>query len=314
VKGELLKEAPEEGGMKRSLEVENQAGEAANPTGKRPRPEPEAAEENGLGYRGARGAANGVLGLPGEKLAGRRGCAHPCALLRMSRGNKRVSCEAAGGFAGRQGEKNAGCVRERLLREDWGKLLEELTLYARQRACRQRWSGPLPLGYDASGLAAEAIARLFNGECRLKSNYAAGTLRRELERLVRGEIARLHKRTDAREVSSEWVLGRRDAIGEEQSVLEGMAGPEQDGAEVLMEAEEKAGQTELYGKLEAGLSGDEEALRVLRCLREGRHKRADIAAQLGVDEVAVTNARKRLVRKVEELRGCSGLAEHVVQK
>jgi hypothetical protein len=201
-----------------------------------------------------------------------------------------------------------------LLREDWGKLLGELMLYAGERVRRRRWSGPLPLGYDANGLAGESIARVFSGESRLESNYSAGALRRELKRLVQGEIRRLHKRTDAREVSSEWVLGRRDANGEEQSILEGMASPERDGAEVLMEAEEKVGQTELYEKLAAGLSGDEEALGVLRCLREGRHRRADIAAQLGVEEVAVTNARKRLVRKAGELRGCSGLAEQVVQE
>jgi hypothetical protein len=70
----------------------------------------------------------------------------------------------------------------------------------------------------------------------------------------------------------------------------------------LLEREREGAQGVWYERLEAGLAGDAEALGVTRCLREGTRSRAAIAARLGMSVAGVTNARKRVARKVLEMK------------
>jgi hypothetical protein len=189
-----------------------------------------------------------------------------------------------------------------LVREDWKELLRELVSYTYFQLRRWRWGGPLPLGFDARGIAAEAVARVFSGECRLSSNYREEVLKRELRRLVRGQISRLHKRVEVQRVRSEWGFLRRDENGHRQSIFKRIVGPELDGGEVMVAAEAEAAEERWYEKLERSLEGDAEALAVFRCMRLGSKGRTEIAERLGMSVEAVTNARKRVARKAQELK------------
>ena len=171
----------------------------------------------------------------------------------------------------------------------------------RHQVGRWRWGGALPQGYDANSIAAESIAGIFNGKCRLGSGYTKKDLRRELARLVRGEISRLHKRAERWAVRSEWDFLPLDEENQPQSILDGIEGPELNGAEVMMEKEAAAEREAYYDKIEEGLGEDKEARAVFRCMREGMRTRAEIAALLRMSVAAVTNARKRIVRKVREI-------------
>jgi hypothetical protein len=266
---------------------------------------PDAMESRGDGgVKGGRVPGVGRGATRGRGAGGLRArCAAPCPLFRTSGGRKRRACERVElAETGERGLEARWCVRERLLREDWERLLSELASYARWQVRRWRWGGPLPLGYDARGIAAESIGRVFSGEGRVRSNYRLSGLVRELRRLVRGAIRRLHKRVEVRVTRSEWKFVPSEGQGQWRSVLAGVAGAEADGAQDLVRREGGAAQASWCNRLEEALAGDGDGLGVLRCLREGMRSRAAIAARLGISVSAVTNARKRLARKLREIK------------
>src|SRR5438552_19074735 len=97
--------------------------------------------------------------------------------------------------------QSVAAVRERLSAENWELRLKQAESVARKEAGWRRWrggrGGVMPDGYDASSVAAEALAGLFNGECRLKdATYTDGDLEKELKRLVHNVVRRLHRRKE----------------------------------------------------------------------------------------------------------------------
>jgi hypothetical protein len=206
-------------------------------------------------------------------------------------------------------------VKSRLRWEDWESLQAGLTRFAEQEIRRRRWRGErdgvLPEGCDANSVAAEVIASALQGKARLAEGWTRERLMRELERKVSNEVRRLHKLQEARRMLSEWeVLSPRED-GQVRSVFDEIPGRVQSWAgneanEAGLQARDKV-RKEAESLIAARLHGEGEMVeRLFGCLREGVVKRREIAAKLGISLDAVTNCRKRLNRKLEELTepGC----------
>ncbi len=203
-------------------------------------------------------------------------------------------------------------AKKRLQWEDWNSLLSELVSYAGWQIGIRWWRGELgegvlPEGYDANALASEAIATALRGESRLVFGWTRERLVRELKRLVSREVRRLQSLIEASRMRSEWDILPPDEEDQLQSVFEEMEGTIADGSEELMEKEEEARRERIKTGFATHLNGDKGARRVFNCLCDGILKRRDIAAKLGINVRAVTAARKRLERQVEQFRkGCRG--------
>jgi hypothetical protein len=197
-------------------------------------------------------------------------------------------------------------LHKRLRWEDWATLLPELVGFARSEIRRRRWRGGrsrvLPEGYDANSVAAEVIRQVLEGKARLAVGWTRERLVTELQRKVSNEVRRLHKLQEASKIRSEWEVLPPRANGELRSVFDGLKGricawpdarQRQARQKARQEAEERI----------AGALGEGDEARVFGCLREGVVKRREIAAKLGMSVVEVTNCRKRLNRKLDELVG-----------
>jgi hypothetical protein len=198
-------------------------------------------------------------------------------------------------------------VQSRLRWEDWQTLLPELVQFARQEIRRRRWrgkrSGVLPEGYDANSVAAEAIASALRGEARLAPGWTRERLMQELERKVSNEVRRLHKLQEAGRMRSEWELLSPGANDQPRSVFDLMKGRgcgsgADEGRWRALDKERKAAESLIAEKLKGG---DGVVEKLFGCLREGIVKRREIAAKLGISVERVTNCRKRLNRKLDEL-------------
>jgi hypothetical protein len=195
-------------------------------------------------------------------------------------------------------------VQRRLRWEDWGSLLPELVVFAKGEIRRRIWRGArcgvLPEGYDANSIAAEAITAAFRGEARLVIGWTRERLMRELQRKVSNLVRRLHKLKEARAVRSEWEMLRPGVNGKRRSVFEGMKGKTQVAVDeaglAARDKVRKENELRIAESLEEELTG-----KLFGCLREGMVKRREIAARLGLSVEEVTNCRKRLDRKLEEL-------------
>ena len=197
-------------------------------------------------------------------------------------------------------------LHKRIRWEDWATLLPELVWFARSEIRRRRWrdgrSRVLPEGYDANSVAAEVIRQVLQGKARLAVGWTRERLVMELQRKVSNEVRRLHKLQEASKMRSEWEVLLPKANGELRSVfdeLKGRIGAWPDPGP--WRARQKARQ-EAEARI-AGALGEGDEGRVFGCLREGMVKRREIAAKLGMSVVEVTNCRKRLNRKLDELVG-----------
>lgn len=206
-------------------------------------------------------------------------------------------------------------VQSRLRWEDWGTLLPELVQYARREIRRRRWrgerSGVLPEGYDANSVAAEVITSALRGEARLEMGWTRERLMGELKRKVRNEVRRLHKRQEAWRTRSEWEILAPDGNGQPRSVFElikGVAGGIDEARLRKLDRERKSAELMIAEKLRGG-----DELKLFNCLREGVVKRREIAARLGIGVNEVTNCRKRLNRRLEEL-GKAGCRRWVIEE
>jgi len=199
-------------------------------------------------------------------------------------------------------------VQKRLQWEDWETLLPELIEFAKGAIARRRWRGSkkLPEGFDANSVAAEVVQAALQGEARLALGWTRERLLNELNRKVSNEVRRLHKLVETRAVRSEWDVLVPTASGELRSVFAWMKARSSavgwdDGQvrdKVRKETEQRIA--------EALRGGDVEKL--FGCLRAGIVKRRQIAAMLRMSVTEVTNCRKRLDRKLDELEraGCPG--------
>jgi len=194
-------------------------------------------------------------------------------------------------------------VKSRLYWEDWERLLRELIRFARQEIRRRWWrgerSGVLPEGYDANSVAAEVITRALQGKVRLAPGWTRERLLATLQRKVSHEVRRLHKLIEAGAVRSEWEVLSAGPNGEATSVFAWMRGRVNGMDAARLQARDQARQR-AESQIAERLEGEDER-KLFSCLRTGVVKRREIASRLGMSVTAVTNCRKRLNRKLDEL-------------
>jgi hypothetical protein len=195
---------------------------------------------------------------------------------------------------------NEEWVQSRLRWEDWETLRKDTVAFARGELRKRRWrgarSGVLPTGDDAEGVADQAIAELLGGNCRLMPGFLRSTVQKELERLVKDRIRRLHGLKEARAMRSEWEVLPADEEGNRKSVFPAIVDENAGRAA----EEEKEVRERAKREFEDFLDGEEELKGLFRCLGEGITKPSEIARRLGIDEQEAVRARKRLDRRMAE--------------
>jgi hypothetical protein len=137
-------------------------------------------------------------------------------------------------------------------------------------------------------------------EVRLAPGWTFKRLERELQRRVSNEVRRLHKLKETQLVRSEWDVLAPDANNEPRSVLKGIIGPASSGASVDRAERQAEG---IKNARVSELLGDDDppVSQLFCCLCGGVSKRRAIAARLGTSAAEVTNCRKRLNRRLDEL-------------
>jgi hypothetical protein len=194
-------------------------------------------------------------------------------------------------------------VQSRLRWEDWESLRAETAAFAKKEIRRRKWRGArggvLPGGCDAEDIADQAIGELLSGKGRVAIGFVRERLVRELKRLVSGKIRVLHGLREARATRSEWdVLPVKEGDGP----VSFFAGLLDGGASTDETADERAERRDhLKAEFARCLDGEPELKAVFGCLCAGVTKPGEIARRLGMGENAVTNARKRLDRRLAAL-------------
>ena len=166
---------------------------------------------------------------------------------------------------------------------------------------RRGYTGSLPDGYDENSIAAEAIKQLFEGDCRITSvPYSAEQLNNEIMRLVSNLTHALLRRKETVLVRGEQELDPAGEEGDQDCGWLRLKGDHPNASEQSERAEAKA-KLELF-KIEftAFLGSDEVLKSLFDCICNGILQREDIAIMLEVDPQMVTNARKRLDRRLTE--------------
>jgi DNA-directed RNA polymerase specialized sigma24 family protein len=188
--------------------------------------------------------------------------------------------------------------------ENWDDLSREAFWFAGQliayRWWRGREQGVMPDGNDAESVVNDAVAELYNGKCRLKPDYNPQELRYELRRLVYNQVHRFHRRKETHMVRNDIDVTPMALLVQGRSILEWIPGKEESPAEQTIRKEARKRFRKFMMEFSAFL-GDELDLRNLfECICAAFEKREEIAARLGVAVQTVTNARKRLDRRLDE--------------
>lgn len=201
---------------------------------------------------------------------------------------------------------NEEWLQTRIRWENWELLQKDTITFARSELRRRRWrgarSGVLPKGYDAETVAGDAITEMLEGRCRLALGFTRERVQKELERLVKDRIRRLHGLKEASAVRSEWEVLPANEEGRRASVFKGIV--DEQSTRAMAEEEEEREQAKK--NFEGFLDGEEELKGLFRCLVDGIRKPSEIAHRLGMAEGDVVRARKRLERRMREYRKNKG--------
>lgn len=196
-------------------------------------------------------------------------------------------------------------LRKALLCEEWESRFKQAVIFANGRICALRWkrgyTGSLPDGYDENSIAAEAIKQLFEGDCRITSvPYTPRQLDNEIMRLVSNLTHTLLRRKETVLVRGEQELEPADEAGDQDCGWHCLKGDVPNAVEQSERAESKA-KLELFKNEFTVFLGSEEMLKNLfDCIYSGILQREEIAILLEVEPKVVTNARKRLDRRLAE--------------
>jgi len=169
----------------------------------------------------------------------------------------------------------------------------------------------LPEGYDPESIANEAVAALFNGKCRLSPDYKPEELGYELRRLVYNQVHRFQRRKETHLVKSEVDLTPVALREEGRSILELLPGTDRWPDEQAIRNEGWAIIRRFIGEFSAFLREEQDLRNLFECICGAFEKREEIAERLGIEVQAVTNARKRLDRRLDEFG--TGHPEYAVE-
>lgn len=195
----------------------------------------------------------------------------------------------------------------------WWLLCRKSKQFARKEVRRQRWRGAkggvLPGGYDASAIAAEAVAgllRKISAQPHVGLNSERPTLaglQEDLEQRVRGLVNRLHHRKETALVRSEADLAAVPTEdGEVINVVETLPASQPGPLEQLLAKEEQEEMEQQKGQFNAFLGQDQLLKDMFACLCQGIFKPASIALKLKIPCPMVKNAHKRFARKVAQFK------------
>jgi len=224
---------------------------------------------------------------------------------------------------------------------DWQLLLTQTERFARRKIGRSSWRGQekgvLPGGYDATSIAAEAVADFlasleaeansvadihpsqtcFGGRVHPPQNCSGGQppsplrdldqqgVRKELRRRARLLIDRLRHRKENRVCRNEEDLGFVAIDGDNNDIvsfLETIPGPDPTPPEISISKEEAGEWDARKQQFVSFLAPDTLLQGLFACLCAVISNRAAIARKLGVTPATVKNAQRRFARRVAEFQ------------
>ena len=186
--------------------------------------------------------------------------------------------------------------------------VENLTYYALQKLSqkwwRGVWNGKIPGGVQAQDIAASALEALMIADPAKGSrewnrerypnliDFLRSVVDSKVNHLVEGLENRMEQEPTPNpdETISDFIDRKR-----EQRTL-----PEE--ANARTKEEQEAANEKLFFALHEEVKDDPLLPRILECQLDGVHKRADIATKLGVEPIEVTQAAKRLERRLVKFR------------
>ena len=178
-----------------------------------------------------------------------------------------------------------------LSRDDQEQLILELTEYASFLIGTKTWwipRGVLPQGYDASGLAMEALTRVLDGRRRPWDPQKEPTLTAYLKSVVKSIFSEALKAATRERVE----LAAVDAEGRD---LVADAASREAGPDLTVE------RTELQERILGEFDDDEDQL-VLICLFEDLVRPADIAEETGLSVADVYRIKRKIKRRLSNLQ------------
>ena len=189
--------------------------------------------------------------------------------------------------------------------DDWRFLLEKTETFAARELDRYCWrevsGGVVPGGYDANSIAAEAIAEFLRDRKARSLIRTPQELRKHLRKRARKIVNRLHHRTENEFMVSECDLDPTiHQDGEVIGALENFPAPDPDPAEEAIRHAETERLQSLKQQFILFLGDDQLLNDLFGCLCGGIVKRSAIARKLGLPTSLVTNAQKRLDRRLAE--------------
>jgi len=167
---------------------------------------------------------------------------------------------------------------------------------------RGRSMGIAPDGHNADSVAAEAIVQLFEGTNWQPEGhpYEPHELRYELMRLVQNIVRNLARRKENSTVSNELDLAHRDEELSDESYFGNLGGASPLADEEAQRNEAKLRLQRFQDEFHTFLDSDNPLNRLFDCICAGIVKREDQAKILAITPQDITNARKRLDRKLME--------------
>jgi hypothetical protein len=167
---------------------------------------------------------------------------------------------------------------------------------------RDRFGGVLPGGYDASSIAAEAVAELFTEQQENGLVVEPHLLEIDLKKRARKIINRLHHRMENR------IMRNTDDLvpfltddGETISVVEKVPGPDRTSLESLIEREDASRFEDFKARVREALAGERVLLKLFDCFCAGISKPKDQARQLKLPVRHMQDLQRRLRRKLAVL-------------
>jgi len=199
------------------------------------------------------------------------------------------------------------CLKSRVNEPDWELLLQQTEYYAAvEIRCGYYWRdgyrGVVPGGYDASSVAAEALAELFTEQPENGLVLVPRMLRVALKKRARKIINRLHHRMENKIMrnTDDFVPFLTDD-GETISVVEKVPAPDRTSRtslEILIEKEDAIRFAEFKAQIRAVLAQERVLLRLFECFCADICKPKDQARKLKLRVRHIQDLQRRLRRKL----------------